>query len=68
MALSWVSEVAIAGYAHQNSMELSWKIRARLRIFAAAIVLGVVVGVCVLLPINEFAYYTEFHHAGRPAW
>jgi hypothetical protein len=48
-------------------MELSWKIRARLRIFAAAIVLGVVVGVCVLLPINEFVYYTEFHQAGRPA-
>lgn len=32
-----------------------------------AIVLGVAVGVCVLLPINEFVYYTEFHVGGRPA-
>jgi schlafen family protein len=48
-------------------MQLSWKIRTRLRIFAAAVVLGVVVGVCVLLPVNEFVYYTEFHSAGRPA-
>jgi len=48
-------------------MELSWKIRTRLRIFAVALVLGVVVGVCVLLPINEFVYYTEFHQGGRAA-
>ena len=48
-------------------MELSWKIRTRLRIFAVAVVLGVVVGVCVLLPINEFVYFTEFHQGGRPA-
>ncbi len=48
-------------------MQLSWKIRTRLRIFAVAFALGIVVGVCVLLPINEFVYYTEFHEAGRPA-
>jgi hypothetical protein len=48
-------------------MQLSWKIRSRLRIFVFAIVLGVVVGVCVLLPINEFVYYTEFQTPGRPA-
>jgi Putative DNA-binding domain len=48
-------------------MEISWKIRTRLRIFVVAIVLGVAVGVFVLLPINEFVYYTEFHESGRPA-
>ena len=48
-------------------MEVSWKIRTRLRIFIVAIVLGVAVGVLVLLPINEFVYYTEFHDPGRPA-
>jgi hypothetical protein len=48
-------------------MELSWKIRSRLRIFVVAIVLGVAVGIVVLLPINEFVYYTEFQQPGRPA-
>ena len=48
-------------------MEISWKIRARTRIFAVAAVLGVMVGVFVLLPINEFVYYTEFYEPGRPA-
>ena len=48
-------------------MEVSWKIRTRLRIFAVALALGVVVGVCVLLPINEFVYHTEFRGGGRPA-
>ena len=47
-------------------MEISWKIRTRLRIFAVAILLGIAVGVFVLLPINEFVYYTEFHEPGRP--
>jgi hypothetical protein len=48
-------------------MELSWKIKTRIRIFAAAVVLGVVAGIFVLLPVNEFVYYTEFHATGRPA-
>lgn len=48
-------------------MQLSWKIRSRLRIFAVAIVLGAVVGVFVLLPVNEFVYYTEFYEPGQPA-
>lgn len=48
-------------------MELSWKIRTRLRIFVVALVLGVVVGVGVLLPINEFVYHTEFIGGGKPA-
>ena len=48
-------------------MQLSWKIRTRLRSFAVALVLGAVVGVCVLLPINEFVYHTEFRGGGRPA-
>lgn len=48
-------------------MPLSWKIRTRLRSFAVAVVLGIVVGVCVLLPVNEFVYYSEFQATGRPA-
>ena len=48
-------------------MQLSWKIRTRLRIFAVALVLGAAVGVFVLLPVNEFVYYTEFYQPGRPA-
>ena len=48
-------------------MNVSWKIRTRVRIFAVALVLGVAVGVFVLLPINEFVYYSEFHATGRPA-
>ena len=48
-------------------MELSWKIRTRLRILGLALVLGIGVGIFVLLPINEFVYYTEFHTPGKPA-
>jgi hypothetical protein len=48
-------------------MNVPWKIRSRLRIFAVAIVLGVAVGVFVLLPVNEFVYYSEFQATGRPA-
>jgi hypothetical protein len=48
-------------------VQLSWKIRSRLRIFAVAIVLGAAVGVFVLLPVNEFVYYSEFRDPGRPA-
>ena len=48
-------------------MELSWKIRTRLRIFAAAILLGIAVGVFVLFPINEFVYYSEYQVTGAPA-
>lgn len=48
-------------------MELYWKIRTRLRILGLALVLGIGVGIFVLLPINEFVYYTEFHTPGKPA-
>ncbi|HYV73197.1 MAG TPA: ATP-binding protein [Candidatus Binatia bacterium] len=48
-------------------MQLSWKIRTRLRIFAVTILLGAVVGVFVLLPVNEFVHYSEFYEPGRPA-
>ncbi|MGA9567779.1 MAG: ATP-binding protein [Candidatus Korobacteraceae bacterium] len=48
-------------------MELSWKIRTRLRFFAAAILLGIAVGVFVLFPINEFVYYSEYQATGAPA-
>ena len=48
-------------------MQLSWKIRTRVRIFAVAILLGIGVGVFVLLPVNEFVYYTEFYEPGQPA-
>ena len=48
-------------------MDVSWKIRSRLRIFAAALLLGVAAGVFVLFPINEFVYYSEYQVTGRPA-
>lgn len=48
-------------------MQLSWRIRTRLRIFAVALVLGAAVGVLILLPVNEFVYYSEFKATGRPA-
>ena len=43
-----------------NSLQLSWKLRSRLRIFAIAIFLGAVVGVFVLYPTNEFVYFYEY--------
>jgi hypothetical protein len=48
-------------------MELSWKIRTRLRIFAVALLLGIGAGIFVLFPINEFVYYSEYQATGGPA-
>ena len=48
-------------------LDVSWKIRTRLRIFAAALVLGLAAGIFVLFPINEFVYYNEYHATGTPA-
>jgi len=50
-----------------KALQLSWKIRTRLRIFAVAIVLGAAVGVFVLLPVNEFVYHEEYQGGGKPA-
>ncbi len=43
-----------------NSLQLSWKLRSRLRIFAIAIFLGALVGIFVLYPTNEFVYFYEY--------
>jgi len=48
-------------------VELSWKIRTRLRIFVVALLLGIAVGVFVLFPASEFVYYSEYHQTGMPA-
>src|SRR5215469_10970779 len=48
-------------------MGVSWKIRTRVRIFAAALLLGIAAGMFVLFPINEFVYYSEYQETGRPA-
>jgi len=48
-------------------MSVSWKIRSRVRIFVAALLLGIAAGVFVLFPINEFVYYSEYQETGRPA-
>jgi hypothetical protein len=48
-------------------MDISWRVRSRLRIFATALVLGITLGVFVLFPINEFVYYSEYQETGRPA-
>src|ERR1700751_502015 len=43
-----------------NALQLSWKLRSRLRIFAIAILLGAAVGIFVLYPTNEFVYFYEY--------
>ena len=43
-----------------NSLQLSWKLRSRLRMFAIAILLGALVGIFVLYPTNEFVYFYEY--------
>lgn len=41
-------------------MQISWKLKSRLRILAIAIFLGAVVGIFVLYPTNEFVYFYEY--------
>lgn len=48
-------------------MDISWRVRNRLRFFTTASVLGIMVGVFALFPINEFVYYSEYQETGRPA-
>ncbi len=43
-----------------NGLQLSWKLRSRLRMFAIAILLGAAVGIFVLYPTNEFVYFYEY--------
>jgi hypothetical protein len=46
-------------------LQLSWKVRSRLRMFAIALVLGAAVGIFVLYPANEFVYYQEYQPPGN---
>ena len=48
-------------------MQLSWKLRSRLRIFAVALLLGAAVGIFVLYPTNEFVYCCEYQPANSTA-
>ena len=48
-------------------VDVSWKIRTQLRIFAVALLLGIAAGIFVLFPINEFVYYSEYQATGQPA-
>ena len=41
-------------------MQVSWKLRSRLRLFGMALLLGAAVGIFVLYPTNEFVYYYEY--------
>jgi hypothetical protein len=50
-----------------NPMQLSWKLRSRLRIFAVALLLGAAVGIFVLYPTNEFVYYYEYQPGNSTA-
>jgi hypothetical protein len=43
-----------------NGLQLSWKLRSRLRMFAIALLLGAAVGIFVLYPTNEFVYFYEY--------
>ena len=47
-----------------NPMQISWKLRTRLRMFGIALLLGAAVGIFVLYPTNEFVYYYEYR-AGK---
>jgi len=48
----------------RNPVQLSWKVRSRLRMFAIALLLGAAVGIFVLYPANEFVYYQEYQPPG----
>ena len=41
-------------------MQLSWKLRSQLRMYAIALLLGAAVGIFVLYPTNEFVYFYEY--------
>ncbi len=41
-------------------MQISWKLKSRLRMFAIALLLGAAVGIFVLYPTNEFVYFYEY--------
>ena len=43
----------------KSPLQLSWRVRARLRMFLVAALLGAGVGVFVLYPANEFVYFYE---------
>jgi hypothetical protein len=43
-----------------NSLQLSWKLRSRLRMLGIALLLGAAVGIFVLYPTNEFVYFYEY--------
>lgn len=45
-------------------MDLSWQIRTRIRFFAIAAILGIVVGMVVLFPLNEFVIFREYGAPG----
>src|ERR1700743_2476957 len=45
-------------------VQLSWKLRSRLRMFAIALLLGAAVGIFILYPANEFVYYQEYQPPG----
>ena len=49
----------------RSPVQLSWKVRTRLRMFAIALVLGAAVGIFVLYPANEFVYYYEYQPPGN---
>jgi len=42
-------------------LQLSWRIRTRLRMLLLALLLGAAVGIFVLYPTNEFVYFYEYH-------
>jgi hypothetical protein len=51
----------------RNPVQLSWKVRSRLRMFAIALLLGAAVGIFVLYPANEFVYYYEYRPGNSTA-
>jgi hypothetical protein len=45
-------------------LQLSWQTRLRIRFLVIAAIVGLVAGVFVLLPLNEFVYFEEYGQPG----
>jgi hypothetical protein len=48
-------------------MQISWKLRAGLRMFGIALLLGAAAGIFILYPTNEFVYYYEYRPGNSTA-
>ena len=59
-ALEKLNKAISSSVSKRLQVQISWKLKSRLRIFAIAILLGAAVGIFVLYPTNEFVYFYEY--------